>query len=1215
MKKLSLKATAITVAMTLLGAQYSSARQEDKLVLHYAFNNVNGTEVSDESASGVTATLVNNAKIESYGNYKVLNLGTSNGYLDMTSKAGDIIKTLGDFTVSAYYYVQSTASLSGAGYFLWAFSENSANTATAGPYTAYRLNAQRFATSTGGHSNESGMEIGSEATKGQWAHILYRQTGAKGELYLNGTRVKYATSMPILSSTFTNGAAYCWLGRAPFSSDNYLKSTYIADFRLYSVAVSDDDIKELSSVADDIEYEFKYGSPGDMTTLKANVSAAKAFLEAEDLTLYPASALAEYMDAITIAENAISNGKLGQTFLDTYDSNLTTAKSKFAKTKGFVFDISDVTDSYSTDRGFRHPGGLHTQEDFDRIKKQLAEGNEKVTEAYKILTSATYSQSSCGTNPVETIVRGGSGENYINAARGATIAYQNALRWKIDGSKAHADNAVKVLMAWCNTTKYISGTSDQCLARGLYGYQFAQAAELMRDYEGWDKADFEKFKRWMLDVWYPGCIGFLRARNGTWENTGKWWHAPGHYWSNWGLCNAMAVISIGVLCDDVFIYNQGMSFIKYDQVGTFQDPRTANPILNDGLTEFWGNLIVTTSESDLETGAYGKLGQMNESGRDTGHAAMAAGLAVDIAHQAWNQGDDLFSYMDHRLAAGIEYIAAQTQSVEGLPWTNYSYGTNGIYYTDSRCWTMTGPALGAQMRPYWGTVIGHYEGIKGVNMPFSSKAYESMGVDAGGQGSTSGGYDHLGYSVLMNTRDGLAKAEDVPTELAPRISYNGQTIEHNELGGLVNTYQTTPLESRALAKGTEVTMYAELPEGTEDTGSWLWSTGETTREKTVQANESRIYRVAYTNSNGVSSEQSFAIAVQGDCESTSVSTSITSGGKTTYGAEAQILYGTEVTLKVWDAPGFCNYVWDNGQTTQSISIPQLTTSRDIRCTLVSQGGKKQLVTFHLDVTKLRADIVTGGKTLEDTTSVIVNEGDDVTLAPYVPESMDYGTWTWSDGSTEATVGLDSVSESQSYDVSYAIDGNTYSLSYNIYVKESTDRSVESGYYRIRHRDSDTYLTLQGDSVVLTPLASDSSATQVWYVNQPQKLRYSIKSMSNGKYIKPNGGLYNSSIAIHRFTFAKGTNYFTPYNSKGQYWYVNDSGQIITGEKTKLESYEFELVPLSEEEAETVGIKAVNGDGTSSDTYFSIDGIQLSGPQKGLVIVRHPDGRTEKKLYR
>ena len=391
----------------------------------------------------------------------------------------------------------------------------------------------------------------------------------------------------------------------------------------------------------------------------------------------------------------------------------------------FTFYFSQFLLSQTTDHGFIHPGGLHTQADFDRVKEQIADKNQTVVKAWNKLKAAEYAQSGVQTYPVETIVRGGgSGENYINAARGATMAYQNALRWKIGGTSANAKAAIRILMAWCNTTTTISGNSDQCLAVGLYGYQFAQAAELMRDYEGWSSEDFEKFQQWMLTLWYPKAIQFLRQRNGTWENTGKWWRAPGHYWSNWGLCNVLCVMSIGILCDNLQIYNEAISFIKYDQVGNYTDPPTLHDITghdgisgkaiwNDGLTEFWGNLIVTTSESELETGAYGELGQMNESGRDTGHSAMALGLAVDIAKVAWNQGDDLFAYMNHRLAAGIEYVAAQTQSIQGLPWTNYHYGTNGLYYSDGRTWVMTGPALGAQMRPYWGTVIGLYERSEG----------------------------------------------------------------------------------------------------------------------------------------------------------------------------------------------------------------------------------------------------------------------------------------------------------------------------------------------------------------------------------------------------------------------------------------------------------------------------------------------------------------------
>ena len=205
-------------------------------------------------------------------------------------------------------------------------------------------------------------------------------------------------------------------------------------------------------------------------------------------------------------------------------------KKIYALLATLLLTIGVTAQSYNTNRGFVHPGGLHTQEDFDRIKDLLAKGDPTITAAVKVLTQAAYAQSTAGTSPVQTIVRGGGkGENYINAARGATIAYQNALVWKITGNKANASHAINVLMQWANTTKGIGGDSNYALAAGLYGYQFAQAAELLRDYEGWAPERFEQFRQWMLQVWYPSAMGFLRGRNGTWENVGRWWQAPTLY--------------------------------------------------------------------------------------------------------------------------------------------------------------------------------------------------------------------------------------------------------------------------------------------------------------------------------------------------------------------------------------------------------------------------------------------------------------------------------------------------------------------------------------------------------------------------------------------------------------------------------------------------------------------------------------------------------------
>lgn len=923
---------------------------EDNVVMKFDFSNVSSKNVIDE-ASGITAKMLGSAKVEKMGTYTVMNLGSSSGYLDLTAAAGEKIAALGNFAISCYYYVPETATITGNGNFLWSFSTSNACASTTGIYHAYRINAQRVATTPGGYSKEEGLEVGTASAKGRWVHVCYTQASKTGRLYIDGVQVATSTNMPILKATFTEAPAYCWVGRPPFSGDAYLANVKVYDFCVYNKSLTLTAIKAKAALTEDLEYQYRYGVAGDFTRLRTAVESAETYLQtAQQSGKYPQAALTDYEDVVAYSRYLLDQGMVSQTFIDQQVQALTSAKTVLTSTSGFVFNYEKQGETYNPERGFRHPGGLYTKSDFERVKKQIAEKNSKVLQAYNVLKTAAYAQSTAGTSPVETIVRGGGvGENYLNAARGATIAFQNGLRWQLEGNTACAKHAVDVLMSWAKTTKGIGGDSNYALAAGLYGYQFAQAAELVRDYEGWKPADFQKFQRWMLDVWYPSAIGFLRGRNGTWENSGKWWQAPGHYWSNWGLCNALCVISIGVLCDDVNIYNQGMSYIKYDQVGTFKNPRTTTPILNDGLTEFWGNLIVTTVPWEKETGAYGCVGQMNESGRDTGHSAMALGLAIDIAQQGWSQGDDLFAYMDHRLAAGIEYVAAQTQSVEGLPWVNYTYGSSGYYYTDSRSWTMTEPALGAQMRPYWGTVIGHYEGIKGVRMPFSETAYQQMGIDAGGQGSTSGGYDHLGYSVLLNTRDGVAEPAKVPVELQAKMIVNGKEIPHNELGMLTNTFATTSLANRGVAPGTVITLSPTLPDGVEDTGNWTWETGETTRELTVAADASHIYRVHYTNAQGVESEQSYAIAVLGDGQLSTLAPTISVDGKTVSDTEVTVEYGASVVLDMHSVGAFGECEWENGKKTSSITISNLTQDREITGCFVNQAGRRNYVTFSISV--------------------------------------------------------------------------------------------------------------------------------------------------------------------------------------------------------------------------------------------------------------------------
>lgn len=889
-----------------------------------------------------------------------------------------------------------------------------------------------------------------------------------------------------------------------------------------------------------------------------------------------------------------------QTQINQAVAKLKTSISKAKASEGKTFDAGNANAVYDTNRGFIHPGGLHTQADFDRIKQQLADGNKKVTEAMNKLRMAEYAQPTAATYPTETIVRGGSGENYINTCRGAAIAYQNALRWKIEDNQACAKHAVEVLMKWCNTTKNVTGSSDQFLAFGLYGYQFAQAAELMRGYEGWKPADFEKFKQWMLNIWYQGAIDFLRRHNGTWENSGKWWQAPGHYWSNWGLCNAMCVLSIGVLCDDVFIYNQGLGAIKYDQVGTFKNPRTDNPILADGLTEFLGNFVVTTYPSDLETGAYGKLGQLNESGRDAGHAAMSLGLAVDIAHQIWNQGDDLFAYMDHRLAAGTEYLAAQTQSVEGLPWVNYHYYTNGFHFSDSRSWLMTGPAMGAQMRPYWGTVIGIYEGVKGVKMPFSEQAYEKMGIDGGGQGGTSGGYDHMGYSVLMNTREPqIAPADKVPTELKGKIEYDGKTIDNNELGAIKNTYKVD--KNKALPKGKTLTLKPQLPEGEEDTGNWKWNTGETTRDITVTTDKSYAYRATYTNKNGIESQQVFTIAVNEDANPmTKVNGYITYNGKE-YTDSVTVYYGETANLTLQGPDKYVvwgSYEWDNGATTNTITTAPIVRPRDFTGVYINQAGVRTPCKFHINVKYMQVQTKVNGVVKPDTTDVTVNIDDNVEIGPYVSKILPGSTFLWNTGETTPTLTFNKIKESGTYTLDYEVNGEKGQLRYEVLVNDTVDIPIAEGDYMIFDRFHNTYLTANKSAkCTMTEKNEDDILSQVWHFTNNGTAYNNLQSAKYEQYLRISAKM-DDAVQKYPFAFRKAikTEFYEIHNYIQSYWGFKDDGTISLSKGKEPTTYPLMLIPYT---TNAIDIPtATNG----ATTIYNIMGQKLTKPHSGINII-------------
>ncbi|GJC87827.1 hypothetical protein ColLi_10665 [Colletotrichum liriopes] len=375
--------------------------------------------------------------------------------------------------------------------------------------------------------------------------------------------------------------------------------------------------------------------------------------------------------------------------------------------------------SNSTHKPFKHPGLLHTANDFDRIAGFLDANKEPWTTGRNKL--ATRANAGYTPSPKETVCRGGAGrecnpENYASLFRDAAAAYANAVYWKITGDEAHANASANILDVWSSSLKYINGSSDRYLASGIYGYQLANAAEILREWKAWD--GLTAVIDMLESIFYPMNHNFLINHNGA---------VIDHYWANWDLANMCTMQAIGILSDNRTMYNEAVNYFK------------------NGAGN--GAIEIAVWELHNEPGSDKILGQGQEAGRDQGHALLDFAFLGVFAQQSYNQGDDLFSYLDNRILAGAEYVAKYNLGHD-VPFTNFtnSHGTATVVSDIGR----------GQFRPIWELLYAHYGVIKGLNASWTEQMRDLVVENAGGAeggggdyGPNSGGYDQLGFGTLL----------------------------------------------------------------------------------------------------------------------------------------------------------------------------------------------------------------------------------------------------------------------------------------------------------------------------------------------------------------------------------------------------------------------------------------------------------------------------------
>ncbi|KAI0102961.1 GPI anchored protein-like protein [Nemania sp. FL0031] len=377
---------------------------------------------------------------------------------------------------------------------------------------------------------------------------------------------------------------------------------------------------------------------------------------------------------------------------------------------------------------FVHPGALHTEKDIERVRKHVQNQDEPWFTAYKHLENSKLAQTTWVAKPHAVIIRGTNAtytvpNTYADAYRDTASAYQLSLRWLISGNTTYADHAVSIMNNWTATLEDISGTEDEYLAAGLYGYQFANVGELLRLYPKWSKENQTAFGLMLNDIFAKYNRDFLDFHN----------NKPNFYYANWDFCNIASLMAIGIFTDNTTMYDYAVNYF----INGLPDGVVAN-----------GALPFFSIANFTEEGSGKILMQGQEAGRDQGHSLLDVALLGVIGQQGYNQGVDLYAPYGNGILNAAEYIG--------------KYNTNhSVPYKPYVSWEGLLPVVSNKsrfdVRPGFEAIYAHYADLKGLNASWTGayrdyvNANSTSNIEGGGgdYGPNSGGFDTFGYGTLM----------------------------------------------------------------------------------------------------------------------------------------------------------------------------------------------------------------------------------------------------------------------------------------------------------------------------------------------------------------------------------------------------------------------------------------------------------------------------------
>jgi hypothetical protein len=331
--------------------------------------------------------------------------------------------------------------------------------------------------------------------------------------------------------------------------------------------------------------------------------------------------------------------------------------------------------SQSLTEGFVHPGLSHKKSDLERMKYMVAAGKEPWISTYKRLNDIN-AYGKCdyevrGDKNTTTLDATDS-DSYNKFKYDGMAAYHNALLWAITGETCHAEKAVEIFNSWVNLTHLKSG-GTRSLDAGRVIWKMLEAAEIIKaTYSGWKATDIQAFSAMLVYPGYSTTEVPTEAINT--QDVTFYWNMyngdPGRH-GNQGLFGLRGVMAMGIFLDNHTMYQRALRYLKGQSHAETDLPYPSGPNIAADTpkksTEYFDEYAIRRPTADDEsTEDYGfneqidhyiwENGQNQESSRDQAHPLVGTSILITMAEMAWNQGDDLYSFLDNRMLTGLEYF-------------------------------------------------------------------------------------------------------------------------------------------------------------------------------------------------------------------------------------------------------------------------------------------------------------------------------------------------------------------------------------------------------------------------------------------------------------------------------------------------------------------------------------------------------------------------------